>query len=420
MGTKKQVQDKGSKFVKAEGAAKVKGEFKTNAMNAGIGDSTVSRQWAERPSDEKFLSLKTLRDHVAERRATSKEIIIPSTEIIVDSKGDDKLIVSAKGMPAMEPTNYGFNLLCYHAKAPAGYLQRLPAGLAAKCVTEGYRMETNAKTTDGAGKKVASGPRPVKLYYGNGKMYSAMSENFGRVYDQEVVEAVMKLAGNGTGDTRWKVPGMMNWSKGTYNPFVDISKDTTTLYASDRDVFMFLVDDTHPISVGKLPNGDDDLMFRGFYVWNSEMGGKSMGISTFMLRGVCQNRNLWGVEDQLTMTIRHTKMAPTRFVEDFNKTLLAYSNASEKPILAKVKAAKALILAKTDDERLDFLTQKIGLSKPQALAAIKRSVEEEGKKPESAWDFTQGLSALARYTPQTDERATIEKKAAQVMDKVTV
>jgi hypothetical protein len=33
---------------------------------------------------------------------------------------------------------------------------------------------------------------------------------------------------------------------------VDVTKDTTTLYASDRDVFLFLVDDTNPIEAGRL------------------------------------------------------------------------------------------------------------------------------------------------------------------------
>ena len=50
---------------------------------------------------------------------------------------------------------------------------------------------------------------------------------------------MQRIAGNGTGDTRWKVPGVLDWSTGIYNPRVDISKDTTTLYASDRDVFLF-------------------------------------------------------------------------------------------------------------------------------------------------------------------------------------
>jgi hypothetical protein len=69
----------------------------------------------------------------------------------------------------------------------------------------------------------------------------------GRIFDHELVAAVRRIAGDGTGDTRWKVPGVLDWSTGIYNPRVDITQDTTTLYASDRDVFLFLVDDLNPI-----------------------------------------------------------------------------------------------------------------------------------------------------------------------------
>ena len=98
--------------------------------------------------------------------------------------------------------------------------------------------------------------------------------DYGRIYDHELVEAVQRIAGNGTGDTRWKVPGVLDWSTGIYNPHVDITKDTTTLYASDRDVFLFLVDDLNPIEAGRLPDGSPDLYFRGFYCWNSEVGAQ--------------------------------------------------------------------------------------------------------------------------------------------------
>ncbi|MBB3957885.1 hypothetical protein GGR38_004860, partial [Novosphingobium sediminicola] len=79
------------------------------------------------------------------------------------------------------------------------------------------------------------------------------------------VAAVMNFAGDGTGDTRWKVPGTIDWSNMRYNPNVDITRETTTLYASDRDVFLFLVDDRNPIVAGHLPNGEPDIYFRGFY-----------------------------------------------------------------------------------------------------------------------------------------------------------
>ena len=102
----------------------------------------------------------------------------------------------------------------------------------------------------------------------------------GRIHDHELVEAVQRIAGNGTGDTRWKVPGVLDWSTGVYNPDVEISRDTTTLYASDRDVFLFLVDDHNPIEAGRLPDGSSDLYFRGFYCWNSEVGAKTLGIAS--------------------------------------------------------------------------------------------------------------------------------------------
>ena len=83
------------------------------------------------------------------------------------------------------------------------------------------------------------------------------------------------------GATRWRNRRLGAWSTGIYNPLVDVTKDTTTLYASDRDVFLFLVDDMNPIEAGTLPDGSPDLFFRGFYCWNSEVGAKTLGIASF-------------------------------------------------------------------------------------------------------------------------------------------
>jgi hypothetical protein len=52
---------------------------------------------------------------------------------------------------------------------------------------------------------------------------------------------------------------------------------TTTLFASDRDLFIFLVDDLNPIQIGTVKNkvsglDEPDILFRGFYITNSEVG----------------------------------------------------------------------------------------------------------------------------------------------------
>ena len=81
--------------------------------------------------------------------------------------------------------------------------------------------------------------KPLEADNGRVELRAVTGPDYGRIWDHELVAAAMKIAGNGTGDTRWKVPGVLDWS--THNPFVDVTKDTTTLYASDRDVFLFLV-----------------------------------------------------------------------------------------------------------------------------------------------------------------------------------
>ena len=88
--------------------------------------------------------------------------------------------------------------------------------------------------------------KTLEIEDGRVELRAVTGPDYGRIFDHELVEAVQRIAGNGTGDTRWKVPGVLDWSTGVYNPRVDITQDKTTLYASDRDVFLFLVDDLNP------------------------------------------------------------------------------------------------------------------------------------------------------------------------------
>src|SRR3984957_10435634 len=130
-----------------------------------------------------------------------------------------------------------------------------------------------------------------------------------------------------------------------YNPNVEVTNETTTLYASDRDVFLFLVDDTNPIEAGCLADGSPDLYFRGFYAWNSEVGSKTLGIASFYLRAVCQNRNLWGTENFEEITIRHSKFAANRFAHEAEPALTSFANSSPKAFLAGISAARERIVA---------------------------------------------------------------------------
>ena len=143
-----------------------------------------------------------------------------------------------------------------------------------------------------------------------------------------------------------------------YDPDVPVSLDTTTLFASDRDVFIFLVDDKNPIEVGKLANGDPDLMFRAFICGTQKTGSKTAGIAGMYLRGVCMNRNLWGVENFHEIKIRHTKFAPERFSDEATPALESFSTNSTMAFVEGIEAAKAAKLENEDNARLEFLVKR--------------------------------------------------------------
>ena len=287
-----------------DGRRDASGGYKVDVSRGGH-NGRVSSEWFSRPDDEKFLSLSDLYASVKARAERSRTRTVESAAIRVEAHRDDPeklaLVIPDAEAP-VAPTHWSFGQLASLVSAPAAYLRQLPAPLAGINLQYGL---TNHR---------AEQVKTLETEDGRTELRAVTGPDYGRIYDHELVAAVQRIAGDGVGDTRWKVPGVLDWSTGVYNPCVDVTKDTTTLYASDRDVFLFLVDDLNPIEAGTLPDGSPDLYFRGFYCWNSEVGAKTLGIASFYLRAVCQNRNLWGVEDFQEISIRHSKYAATRIL----------------------------------------------------------------------------------------------------------
>lgn len=151
---------------------------------------------------------------------------------------------------------------------------------------------------------------------------------YGRIWNDKLVEAVVGIAGNGMGDTRWKILGTLDWSTMRHHPMVDVAKDSTTLYAIDRNIFLFLLDDLNSIEAGRLPNSDPDLYFRGFYTRNSEVGSKTLGIASFFLRTMCMNRTIWGAEGFEEISFRHSKFTAYRFAHQAAPALARFAEHS--------------------------------------------------------------------------------------------
>lgn len=365
----------------------------------------VSSEWFSRPDDECYLSLSDLYDAVKARadRATARTVETGAVRVEAARDNAERLalIIPGRDEP-VAPTHWSFGQLASLVGAPAGYLRQLPAALAGINMQHGLLSHR------------AELMKTLETEDGRTELRAVTGPDYGRIWDHELVAAVMKIAGKGTGDTRWKVPGLLDWATMTHNPFVDVTKNTTTLYASDRDVFLFLVDDAHPIEAGKLPNGDPDLYFRGFYAWNSEVGSRTLGIASFYLRAVCMNRNIWGAEGFEEISIRHSKFAANRFAHEAAPALEQFASSSPMPFMAGIKAARAQVVARDDDDRQSFL-RKRGFSKAETEKIIATVLDEEGHPPASIFDFVQGITALARDKPHQDARLEMEGKAAKLL-----
>ena len=142
------------------------------------------------------------------------------------------------------------------------------------------------------------------------------------------------------------------------------------------------------------------------------MGSRTLGIASFISARVCANRNLWGVEQFEQVTIRHSKHAAHRFAAEAAPALANFADSSANGFVSGIRAARAAIVARTDDDRTEFLRRR-GFSKGDTTKIIDAVLVEEGHPPASVFDFVQGITGRGpnRATPGCPARGGGESQA---------
>lgn len=364
----------------------------------------ASRQWASRPADERFLSLHELGAKVGWQKDRSKATVVSSRKITMRPADENPTgglqAVGPAGNP-VELTHWSFGQVAQLAGAPAGYLRKLPAPIAADAMNYGLRFDrdvedvgllltkTNGALVDTVELRAATGPQ------------------YGRIWNADIVNALVSKFGDGrTGDFR--VPG-------EFGQQVPITRENTTIYGSDRDMFVFLADEEHRIKMSNRRDGKSGSLARGFFVWNSEVGSQSIGAAFFLFDYVCMNRIVWGVQDFKEIRLRHTKSAPDRWLEEISPVLVSYANAAAGPVEETIRLAQQ---KRVDDDLDAFLKTRFGFTGAQ-VTGIKAAHEREENRPiETAWDAVTGITAYAKTIEWQDDRVKVERQAGKVLDLV--
>jgi len=359
----------------------------------------ASNEWMKRPPEERFKSLtdmhqvsQTYRSEAVTRTVANRDITTAPIE------GEEYgVAVIMNGVPS-RPSHHAFNQMAGLIGAPAGYLRTLPAPMVADCLN--YGLFSQRKVSE-IGTLVHSPPTSV------GTMMAATGPNYGRVWNDDVIAALIDRFGDGvTGD--FTVPG-------EFGRKVIIDENNTTLYRSDRDMFVFLADEENRITIPNRRHGQSGSLARGFFLWNSEVGAATLGISTFLFDYTCSNRIVWGATAHEEIRLRHTSAAPHRWVEEMAPALEVYAQSSSASITNAIASAQSAKIGDKDAVH-DFLAKRFNPSQAEAIKLV--HISEEDRPIETIWDAVTGITAYARRVEYQSNRIEVERDAGKLLDLV--
>ena len=359
--------------------------------------TVASKEWATRPEDQRFQTLDELEEAVVKRRSLSREAVVSTSDISADVF-EDGLRVMSEGNDAAEPTNWSFGQLAKAADFRVGELRKLSAATAAIVINEQLA------------KQGAVDIKLMRLLGDDGdKIQAITSPSYGRIFDAEVVKMVQKVVEMSGG--KFYNPKAYAMGKFGAEPV------PSGLYASDRDVFMFMIDGGSIFDAGERAQ-----MNRGFIVSNSEVGKSSLVMMSFMFNTVCGNHFCFGTTDINIRRIVHSSGAPGRFATDAFDELTLFA---KQPVdLSPFTKAMDVKLSDVRPGGYDFHTErdkwirafseKHGFAIGETRSAISTAIIEEGKV-DTLFDLCQGYTASARTIPHVDSRLDLEKRATKLI-----
>lgn len=349
------------------------------------------RQWATRPPDQRFETIADLLAATERRRDFSVEDSVDLGALKVRSTESGDIELHGLGT-SLGFTNWSFGQFCGRLGAPPKYLADLPASLVAENLNAGLETQAHDRAMVYSHRKATP------------EVAAFTSKRYGRLHDAEVVRWVRNLIRGSS----WRQP-LAN-PVGTFGRPGPLARPSG-LFASDRDLFMFLVDEDRRIEFG------EESLARGFFVWNSEVGSKTFGLMTFLYRFVCGNLIVWGAEEVSKIRIRHVgDRVEERAFAALHDALKAYRDRGTLADKAVIQNAMAFQVAKDDAGAEAWLTDQ-GFSRQIAHEAVHHAVLEEGGAG-TLWQLVNGLTAHARSIPYQDQKSQLEGQAGKLLDLV--
>lgn len=227
--------------------------------------STLTRAHNElfrRTPDECFASFEALYQKCQSDRERSEDRWIRPQDLIVTSD----LTLGIEDNLDFQLNDWSFSQLCRMAGVNKDTINRLSHKTASKALQE----------------TLPSSEKPLQILTTGDLVRSVHGVAYTRLWNIELLDLVKEFASDFT------------------PPQTAFDNQSTGLYRGEQDMFAFMID----------PQGwaeiDGEAFAPGFFIWNSEVGRRTLGIQTFWFQKICQNHIVWDAVEVVEFSRKHT------------------------------------------------------------------------------------------------------------------
>jgi hypothetical protein len=230
-----------------------------------------------RGPDECFESLVGLTRYCQEQKEKSVDRWLPPRSLRPRPLAHDRLVVDLAGAGTdgaelgHQMNDWSFTQLCQLAKVSRDTVNRVSADTA-------WRVFNDT---------LPEGNKPLQVYTQADIIRSIHGVSYTRLFNADILGMLAEFATDFQPPQRAAVGG----KDGTGG---------TGLYAGEQDMFVFLIDPTGWAEI------EGQAFAPGFFIWNSEVGKRSLGIQTFWFQAICQNHIVWDAVEVVEFTRKHT------------------------------------------------------------------------------------------------------------------
>jgi hypothetical protein len=222
------------------------------------------RELYGRTPDEMFETLDDLARHVIQEKERSDDLWLRPEEIepvVID----DQVRVQLGSDGAFTLNDWSFGQVCRIAGVSKDTLNRFTPETASRALVE----------------TLPTGNKPLQLFARGDLVRSIHGTAYTRLYNADLIDLVQDVAEG-------------------FHPAQKAGTGHTGLYCGEQDLFLFLIDPTGWVEI------EGEAFAPGFFLWNSEVGKRSLGIQTFWFQKVCGNHIVWDAVEVIEYSRKHT------------------------------------------------------------------------------------------------------------------